>query len=397
LGVFDRIFGKRGEREARRAELRGELARAVELWMDAGRADEAARVMVLRGDAEPDPRARMQHYTQAAATAPPDHLMQRQARKKRALLTIALAGDAAVSAVARRDLTEAAHDLEAAGEQEKAAEAYALAGDREGEARALQKAGEVDRLEDLLSAEQTKDRAGRKRHEVHAELDLLTASGRRREALQAADAFTREQPDDTVARERAHALAARKAKGPIVVVELRGKRIDFVLGSEVVIGRSEGALVVPSHAISRRHVAIGREAGTAAGRDGGRVVVRDLGSRNGTQLRGMKLAGAVPVGDGIELTMGKEVPLRVAPSAGLAGAVVIEVGGRRYVAPLGATKLGVGQWRLEEGADGWLELVTDDAPAAFIDGVVLVPRTTLLVGDAIASARGAEAVLKVLG
>ena len=125
--------------------------------------------------------------------------------------------------------------------------------------------------------------------------------------------------------------------------------------------------------------------------------MRDCESRNGTLLRGQALTGAVPVGDGLDLRLGKEVPLRVQPSAALPGAADLELGGTRYVAPLGPALWHDLGWFLEQADDGWLELVTDDAHPAHLGEVHLVPRTTLLVGDAIAAVRGGPAVLKVEG
>jgi hypothetical protein len=393
MGVFDRLFGsgdvRAARKAARRAELSGDLARAVLLWSDAGCADEAARVMLLRGDSEPDPRTRLQHYTQAVATAPEPHEISRQARRKKALLTITLAGDAAVSMVARADVVAAAQDLEAIGDSEKAAEAYALAGDTEGEARALAKAGDVDKLEDLLSSRQTKERGERRRQEAHGQIEMLLSGGRRREALVAAEAFAREQPEDSIVKERGDAIAGRRVKGPVARIVVRDTPLALVLGDEVVVGRTEGSLTINSHAISRRHLSIARA--------GEQVVVRDLGSRNGTQLRGMALAGSVSVGPGLELSLGKEVPIKLAPSDALPGAIGIDLHGDRYVAPLGPARLGIGAWRLEVASDGWLELVTDDAPAALMDGMTLVARVTLLVGDVIASERGGPPVLRVVG
>src|SRR6185295_13824426 len=98
-----------------------------------------------------------------------------------------------------------------------------------------------------------------------------------------------------------------------------------------VIGRTEGAIKVPSNAVSREHLRISRD-------EKGNVVVRDLGSRNGTQLRGINLAGALDVKDGLELKLGKEVPLRVAPSARLEGALEIDVAGEKYYAFLGRVR-----------------------------------------------------------
>src|SRR5262245_6878317 len=142
MSFFDRIFGKgRHVAAARSAELRGDLARAAELFGEAGQPDEAARVMLLRADGETEPRTRMQFLAQAVQLAPSGGERQKEARVRRAELLLALAGDASVSAVARHEVIEAARDLEGVGESLKAAEAYARAGDKEGEARALQAAG----------------------------------------------------------------------------------------------------------------------------------------------------------------------------------------------------------------------------------------------------------------
>ncbi len=389
MGLFDRWLGKGREvRAARRAELRGELARAAELYGLAGAPEDAARVMMLRGDAETDLRIRMRHYTQAVATAPEKHAVRAEARRKRANLVIAQLSAGAASAAGRRELAEAAGELLAVGDALKAAEAFRLAGDGEGEAKALAQAGDVERLEFLLTEQQTTDREARKRSELHAEVEMLVQSGRRREALAAVETWLAAHGDDSVMRERASGLRGKRALGPIAQVWLDGKPAPIVLGDEVVIGRTEGTLQVPSQAVSRAHVRIAREKGE--------VVVRDLGSRNGTQLRGMNIAGALPVGEGVELTLGKEVRLRVAPSSAVEGAAQIEIGGATYVAPLGPARIPGTGWELRQGPEAWIELVANDAPPLLGD-VSLAPRTTLLIGDVLTSTRGGKEILRVVG
>jgi DNA-binding winged helix-turn-helix (wHTH) protein len=70
---------------------------------------------------------------------------------------------------------------------------------------------------------------------------------------------------------------------------------------ENVIGRAPDADVfIDSSSASRRHAVVrvtGREA-----------VLEDQGSKNGTQLKGRKIAGAVPLADGDEIAIG---PLRI--------------------------------------------------------------------------------------
>jgi tetratricopeptide (TPR) repeat protein len=389
MAFFDRIFGPgRKISAARGAELRGDLARAAELYGEAGQTSEAARVILLRGDGETDARAKLQFFSQAAQLAPEGTDVAKEARLKRAELLLAIAGDAAVSAVARHEVIEAARDLEAIGESLKAAEAYQRAGDKEGEARALQAAGDVERLEFLLSMEQSKERVSRAREDRSKDVDLLVASGRRREALAALEELLQAKPDDAPLRERANGLRSRRVDAPVVVLDVSGERCVIVLGDAVVVGRSEGAIRVGSNAVSRQHLRVWRE--------GGEVFVRDLDTRNGTQMRGVNLAGALAVRDGLDLKLGREVPMRVAPSVRVEGAVEIDVGGERYVACLGPARTPIAGLELGAGADAWVELVSKEGHA-YLGDVELVPRATLLVGDAISTSRGAPPVLRVHG
>jgi hypothetical protein len=388
MALFDRIFGKgRQAAAARTAELRGDLPRAAELFGEAGQPDEAARVMLLRADGETDPRSKLQCLSQAAQLASEGGERRKDARVRRAELLLALAGDASVSAVARHEVLEAARDLEAVGEPVKAAAAFARAGDTEGEARALQAAGDVEGLEFLLSSEQFKQRTSRARDDRTKDVDLMIACGRRREALAALDELLKATPDDAPLRERANGLRARRVVAPVVRLDMLGARWTIVLGDEVVIGRSEGAIKVSSNAVSRQHLRI-----TRAGDD---VVVRDLESRNGTQLRGINLAGPLPIHEGLELKLGREVTLRVAPSTRLAGAVEIEVAGERYVATLGRSELPVAGLGLAAGEDGWVELVARGTHA-YAGGVEWSQSATLLAGDVIATMRGGGAAVTVV-
>ncbi len=389
MGVFDRFFGKGSDaRAAQRAELRGELDKAVELYGMAGVPEQAARVMLLRGDAETDPRIRMRHYTQAVAMAPRGHSVREEARRKRAAFLVAQFGGGALSENAKRELRAAGAELLDVGDSTRAAEAYRLAGDTDGEAKALTQAGDVESLEILLTDQQTKERAERARGGVHGEIELLVASGRRREALDKAGAWLSSH-EDALLRDRVATIRARRVLGPIVRIVLRGKAVTLVLGDDVVIGRNEGTLRVASHAVSRQHVRIARE--------NGEIVVRDLGSRNGTQLRGLNLVGTIPVpaGDaGVELMLGKEIRLHVARTTNLEDAVRIELSGEIYIAPLGRARIPGLPWEIASSAEEWLELVANGA-APFVGDVSLGERTTLLVGDVFASERSGPEVVRV--
>jgi hypothetical protein len=388
VGVWERFGSARVLARARAAELRGELEQAATLFAQAGRRDEAARVMVLRGDGETDPALRLRFYVQAASTAPDGSPAMALARRKRANLLIASSADRVMTATLRQDLLEAARELEALGELEVAADAYGRAGDVEGEARSLARAGDVDKLDALLHAQQGRDRESIARRDLHERFAVLAASGRRREAASLARSAT-----DAAIREQGRDLEARRVSGEVVNVSVRGRRLRLALGAEVTIGRV-ASLSLASAALSRQHVALVRR--------GDDAVVRDLGSRNGTTLRGMALAGEVRVGEGVELQLGGQIPLVVRPSAELAGAFAIDLAGTRTLAPLGPAQLGVGRWRLERAGsatgatdDSWVELVTGDDPPAFMADLSLAPRISLLTGDAFATERSGDPVVLV--
>jgi hypothetical protein len=383
--IFEKFRGSRSTlAQARDAELRGALAHAMDLFMLAGRPDEAARVLILRGDAEANGAACLRHYTQAAAIAPRESAVAHQAQRKRLTAVVAMAKSGGATP-AEGDLVRAASELEASGDYAHAAEAYALAGDVDSQARALTLAGDVDALEELLSRQQRQDLGALAVRRIADEMSLLLSIGRRREAVELARAS-----NEGALRDRGEQVEAQRIAESVVRVTLRGTPMTIALGDAVVMGRAaakEGGIGVASRAVSRRHIAVLRR--------GGAIVVRDLGGRNGTRLRGLALSGEATVGDGIELRLGDEVPVVVRPASELVGAAAIEVAGARYVAPLGPARLGVGRWRLERGKDEWVELITDDDPPAFAGSMRLAARVTLLAGDTMALERSSAAVLRV--
>jgi hypothetical protein len=400
--IFGTLFGKgRTLAQARASELRGELAHAAVFFACAARPDEAARVMVLLGDAEPDPALRLGHYLRAIATAPPESVVRDHARRRHSSIVVAMTANAPMTAALKRTLIDAASELEAIGDYSQAAHAYGLALDVEAQARALALAGEVDTLDSVLTKKQIRTRDAIALRQTSDDIALLIASGRRREAA----AMARTSGDEAL-RERGRSIHLRRVAGSVVNAIVRGKRMLIALGDEIVIGRaperggapaaqrpdatgSIGSITVAAAAVSRRHIAIAR-------RDG-QVVVRDLGSRNATTLRGLSLSGEALVGEGIELRLGGDVPLVVRPTSELGGgAVAIEVAGMRCVACLGPAMLGVGRWRLERGDEGWVELATDDDPPAFAGNFRLAMSVTLLAGDALSAERGAAAVLELV-
>ncbi len=390
VSVFDRLTARgRASYEAKQAESVGDLARAAELFSAAGLADEVARIMLLRGDVETSRALRLQHYAQAAATAPEGHAVQRAARLKHATFVLACTGAAAASSGARADVQAAARELELAGEPALAAEAYARIGDAEGQAHALELAGDVEGLERLLAAQEQGRRLAREREAAHVEVELRVATGKRREALAFAVAESRARPDDLAMHERIADIERRRVRGPIATATFGGERVCLVLGDVLTIGRTEGAITVASQAMSRAHLRLERIGGVAH--------VRDLGSRNGTRLRGVALAGAIRADEPMELILGGQVRVVLAPSTVLPGALRIEVGESVYIASIGEARIPNTPWRLGLAGDDWVELSTADGTPALLGASEVASPVTLLAGDTFHLDRGGAAVLALVG
>jgi DNA-binding winged helix-turn-helix (wHTH) protein len=98
------------------------------------------------------------------------------------------------------------------------------------------------------------------------------------------------------------AATPRAGRGRAVAYRLVLRDREVMLRpGENVIGRVEdGAVWLDSPAVSRRHARVVVEEG--------RVLLEDLGSKNGTFLRGQRIASAVPLADGDEFTVGR-VPM----------------------------------------------------------------------------------------
>jgi hypothetical protein len=389
VGLFD-FFGGKGEsrraKAARARELAGDLARAVELFLEAALPDEAARVLLLRADAEPTPEKRIAFCASAAATATSRELRKRALGRK-ALLTFDVL-KAQGGAFLRSEMLATAQDLEAAGELERAAEAYALAGDAEAEVRALTAAGAIERLEERLGANERAAREGRERANVLRRIGDLDRTAERRAALEVARAFLATHADEEVS-DLARAIRARLARGPVVDLAIGGRASRYALGDAITVGRGDATITVASRAISRTHLRVARgEAG---------VFVEDLGTRNGTFLAGARIAGPIPVGQGLRVELGGEIRCVITPRP--EGGVTIEVGGGAYVAPLG--ELSVGRFAVEHeriGDESYVVLRSEPGPPRPALGTYeLAPRVELAVGDAIGEGRGGPVVLRVLG
>jgi len=406
VGWLERLFSKskrdgRRAREAVEREGAGDLGGASELYAEAGLGDDAARVLLLRADAEPSVEKRIAFCALAAQRAASEEVRQK-ARGRKALCAFDTLRQSGGSFLASEVLA-VAHELEEAGELERAADAYALAGDAESEVRALAAAGSIERLEDRLRATEHETRSERALEQRLRRIADFDRTAERRAALDLCRATLAEGlPERDAARvaDASRAIRARLLRGPVVDLEIHGVRCRYALGTEVTIGRGDATIVIGSRAVSRRHLRLAR------GPEG--VFVEDLDTRNGTLLAGARIAGRLPVGRGVRLVLGGEIPCSIVPApdlgdapdprAGPADCCAVEIAGWCYLTPLG--QLDVGGWALdaEPAPDGesFVVLDTDGASGSlFLGDYQLAGRVELCHGDEIRAARGGPVRLRV--
>jgi hypothetical protein len=394
VGLFD-LFS-RGKNAARRKaarakELSGDLEGAVEAYLAGALPDEAARVLLLRADAERSVERRMAFCGLALEVAADADVRQR-ARARKALLGFDLLRGKGGSLLTS-EILGVARELEEAGELERAADAFAMAGDTDGEVRALTSAGAIERLEERLKASEVAVKSDNERSGVLRKVTDLDRMAERRTALAMCDEWLAKHHDEKVAA-TAMAMRARLLRGPVVDLVVDGERMRFALGDEATIGRGDATIVVGAPAISRQHVRLFRGASGP--------MVEDLQTRNGTTLAGARLAASVAVGEGLQIKLGGEIPCKLTPAVATAahGALVaVDIAGGRYFVALGPLVLfGWNVTSRREGAAAFVVLRTPDgASPPFLGEYQLAREVELCAGDAIATTRGERPRLQAPG
>lgn len=390
VGFFDRFGAGKSERGRKAAlvkERAGDLEAAVHLYVEAGLPDEAARVLLLRADAEARAERRIAFCDMASRTAAsPEFKKKALARKGRLAFDMLKAEGAAR---VQSEFAAVGRDLEEAGDLELAADAFALAGDAESEMRVLTAAGAIEKMEERFRAVDQSARAERERSTLLSRIKDFDRTAERREALKLASAWLINHRGDEAVAELERTIRLRLARGPMIELELLGSRVRCAFGPDVTVGRGDATVVIASRAVSRKHIRVFRS--------GAGVMVEDLGTRNGTTLAGARISAPIAVGDGLRLELGAGVPCAITPlQEPFGGAIEIEVGGLKYVAPLGG--LHVGHLVLEEEIWEGQSLLVLRSPGTVkpvISGYTVASTVELCVGDAVSETRGGPALIRV--
>jgi hypothetical protein len=345
-------------------------------------------------DTETDPKARARLLGRAARLAEArerdgeegvdaEALLVRYARARLELAELSAPADRSPS-----ELSALGGELVGLGSHELALRAFRLAGDREGELRALAESGSLEQLEGLLRSEREAERRGREATLWLSQASDFEASGQRVAALDLARRVLRDDPANERAARLARHIEGRLCRSTALELEVAGERGRWVFGAEVVVGRAASCqIVLPSPSVSRRHLRV-------AAAPGGGATVEGLSAENALRLArvGAPLREPLPVNGPLDLLLA-DLPVRLAPHE--RGGVVLSLGGETYRLPLGP--VAVGPWSLDL-ADGVPRLlVPAGAPLPFL-GPMLAGRAgvDLCAGDELAAERGGAPLLKVL-
>lgn len=311
-------------RRAVAAEAAGDYAEAARAYALAGERVRVAEMHLLRAERAPSPAAKLHELRAAVRWTDLETAEGRNARRRiaRALVGWAKA-QSFVGDAEKQVVREAAQLFADIGEHVGAGECHELIGDELLAAEAYQRAGDVDRLEQVLSREELRrKREGRVRDDFE-EYRMALAQGERDRALEAIRQCAEAPlPAVPLSAERQAELMRDRASYQRLREELEGKLIadgtvTLRLGAAgaaqarryvgvfpLVMGRDAVCqLPLRDAGISRQHAEI------FVADDGG-FAVRDRDSKNGTTLGGVRIAGALPLAGEGELGLGEVCLIR---------------------------------------------------------------------------------------
>ena len=311
MGFFKRLFSA-DYRAAVSAEAAGDLELAAERYALAGQLPAAVRVHMARA-ARAETRA-----DEIAALYDALHWAERgtacYVKASRALGRALLARARAEGIATPRDrerVREAAWLLGEAGDHETAAGALESIGDAQAAAEAYRRGGHVEKLEELLAVQQAEAETERAVREAFARYELSERGGQRDDARDAIEACVRAARDKAAYRRLLDELESRLLTGGLVTLKpRRGPRVVVTARDPIWLGRDPLAdLVLRGAGVSRRHARIERAAPSV---DEEGFVLRDAGSRAGTCLAQLPIAGAVSLSGEGELQLGDQATLAYA-------------------------------------------------------------------------------------
>jgi hypothetical protein len=377
---------EQARQHAEKLEQKGLLLEAMHAFISAGLTEDALRVCLSLADTEVDPRTRIRWLAQASTLT-----SERAIRARYALARLDFLRAGAIQSVLPSEFNSLAKELLDLEEADAAAAAFRLAGQHEAAFHALVEAGSTEELESYLDEHHESQRQISLQETLMANLEHLDLSGQRRQALALLEQQDLPSLDPHHALRRAHQqLQMRLCSKALLRVQLLEESTDellIVMGKDVVLGRSDAALIVRSPVISRKHLRFFRD-------ESGQPCLETLNDRNGTSLRGMRLQGKLVLAHPTELQLGGQIVVKIQPHA--VTGLLLDVHGKNYWLPLGP--LSLGPWQLESQPAGYRLQVPKNAPAPILNSdIAAAEGIDLCRGDEIRTIRNGPVILKVLG
>jgi tetratricopeptide (TPR) repeat protein len=183
----------------------------------------------------------------------------------------------------------------------RAAAVYEEQGQRQEALRCYQSAGELEEMERLMAEETHEGTQRRLVGELFDEYEQALALGVRLEARRALRRCCAEAPGEGYER-KLEELEARFPAPGRARLQIQGRSLVVLGDSPVYLGRGDAHVALRHAGISRRHAAI-----DVTEED---FFLRDAGSRNGTLLGGMPLAGRIPLRQSGSLGLGEHCRLQ---------------------------------------------------------------------------------------
>jgi pSer/pThr/pTyr-binding forkhead associated (FHA) protein len=374
MSVFRRIFN-RPYREARAAEGLGDYRRAAALYAEADLPEDAANALLFLAARSQSLDERLAAFEDALRWIPDGHPRRREVE---AQIGLAILDDAqrrgAHTVEEKRRLEDAAARLERSGRPSDAATAYELLGRLDDLARCLENAGDVERLEALLDRVGADERRDRDVRALVQEYEMALGVGARLEARAALRRAARLIATDATVSDLLRRLEARMCRPFRAELSIDGRRVAFVGKLPIVLGRADADFAVRGASVSRRHAELDVV--------GGELTVKDLGSRNGTLVRGLPIGGSLSVRGPIEIGLGDDVTLMAEPSGERVLAIEVVTGldrGLRLIGGAGTLSLAAHPFAIRF-ADGHATLEGADVA---LDGKRCAVAVVLLAGDRI--------------
>jgi hypothetical protein len=202
----------------------------------------------------------------------------------------------------RERLREAAAMLVAGGDYRKAGAIHEQLGDYTAAAAAYSAGGLIEKVEEALGHDDERHRKERERRDAFAGYETQMRLGRRDDARAELLRCVQAASDAGDYRRLLDDLESRLLTGGRVELRRRQGRSVIACGAPLIaIGRDALCdLPLRTGGISRRHAEI-----EVAG--DGHFALRDAGSRNGTALGGLPIAGKVPLSDAGSFDLGDDV------------------------------------------------------------------------------------------